>query len=256
MQPSNDEIEPIADVLRDAKRLLVITGAGISADSGLPTYRGVGGMYNDAVTDDGMAIEDALSGEMFIARPELTWKYIRQIEEACRGAQPNAGHRVLAGWDDRFEEVCVLTQNVDGFHRQAGSTHVIDIHGDTRELECTRCSWGEVVEDYAHLGKPIPLCPQCGAVIRPKVVLFGEMLDPQKLADLHDRMARGFDVVFSIGTSSLFPYIVQPVWDAARAGRTTIEINPRDTDVSPIVQHRVRAGAANTLQALSTALDA
>lgn len=253
MQPTRAEIDPIVDILKNAKRVLAITGAGISADSGLPTYRGVGGLYDDQVTDDGIAIEDALSGPMFRRRPELTWKHIRQIEEACRDATPNDGHRVLADWEDRFE-VCVLTQNVDGFHRAAGSSQVIDIHGDTRDLYCPVCTWQDVVENYAHLA-PVPTCPQCGAVIRPRVVLFGEMLDPLKLAHLFANLERGFDVVFSIGTSALFPYIMKPVVDARQAGVPTVEINPRDTDLSGIVTHRVRTGAAAALSAIAERLD-
>ncbi len=248
------ELDPVVDVLRSARRVLVITGAGMSADSGLPTYRGVGGLYNDRATEDGLPIEEALSGHMFMARPALTWKHIREIEHACRGAQPNAGHRVLAAWETRFDRVCVLTQNVDGLHRSAGSTRVIDIHGDTGELFCPMCDWQEIVSSYEHL-EPLPLCPQCGAVIRPRVVLFGELLDPAKLDSLRNELVRGFDVVFSIGTSALFPYIVQPVLDAARNGVTSVEINPKATDISPLVTYQVRAGAADTLLALAHKLD-
>ena len=249
------ELDPLIDALRTARRILVITGAGMSADSGLPTYRGVGGLYNDAVTEDGLPIEAALSGTMFESRPELTWKHIRQIEEACRHAKPNSGHNVLAAWEERFDQVCILTQNVDGFHRAAGSSLVIDIHGDTRHLMCTRCEWKAWVDDFAHLA-PLPMCTQCGSVIRPKVVLFGEMLDPLKLAILDAEMREGFDIVFSIGTSSLFPYIVQPVIDAAQSGVLTVEINPNDTDVSRFVTYKVRAGAAETLDALAGGLAA
>ena len=248
-----DNLQPLISVLRDARRVLVITGAGMSADSGLPTYRGVGGLYDGEVTEEGLPIEEVLSGPMFGMRPELTWKYIRQIEEACRHAVPNAGHAALAAWEARFEHVCVLTQNVDGFHRDAGSTHVIDIHGDTRALICSSCSWSGRVDNYAHLA-PVPTCDACGAIIRPKVVLFGEMLDPLKLADLDEQLKQGFDVVFSIGTSALFPYIMRPVFDAARSGVPTVEINPNETDLSSMVAYRIRAGAAATLTALSEGL--
>lgn len=246
---NQDAIRAVAALLRDARRVLFITGAGISADSGLPTYRGVGGLYDDADTDDGVPIEVALSGQMFRRRPELTWKHIAQIEAACRGHRFNLGHEAIA----RFEEgrhVCVLTQNVDGFHRAAGSTRVIDIHGDVHDLYCTVCDWAEVVTDYAHLGALPPPCPECGAVIRPDVVLFGEMLPGAKIRALETELRDGFDLVFSVGTSSLFPYIAQPVFQAAARGIPTVEINPGGTDVSRVVTHRIAGGAAASLQAL------
>src|SRR5512134_814058 len=115
------DIEEVAAILRAAPRVLFITGAGISADSGLPTYRGIGGLYEERVTDEGMPIEALLSGDMFRARPEVTWKYLHQIELACRGAEPNRGHEVLAQLEERLERCVVFTQNVDGLHRAAGS---------------------------------------------------------------------------------------------------------------------------------------
>ena len=111
--------------LRSARRLFFVTGAGLSAESGLPTYRGVGGLYDGGVTEEGMAIEDVLSCHTFARRPELTWKYIAQIERTCRGARHNEAHRIIAELERRFERVTVLTQNVDGFHISAGSTNVI-----------------------------------------------------------------------------------------------------------------------------------
>lgn len=246
-------IHQIAGVLRDARRVLFITGAGLSADSGLPTYRGVGGLYNDADTDDGVPIEVALSGQMFRNRPEVTWKYILQIEEAGRGHVPNAGHRAIAAAEaDRH--VCVLTQNVDGFHRQAGSTNVIDIHGDVHDLYCTTCEWQRVVEDYAAFDTVPPRCPECSGVVRPDVVLFGEMLPGKKIRALEAEIGAGFDLVFSVGTSSLFPYIAEPVFLAARQGIPTVEINPSRSEVSGVVTYKLAAGAADSLSAIIAAL--
>ena len=116
-----DEIERVASFLRSASSVLFVTGAGISADSGLPTYRGIGGLYEGAETPEGIPIEEALSGYMMRKNPALTWKYIQQIEAASRGASFNRAHSVLAEAERRFERVWVLTQNVDGLHRMAGS---------------------------------------------------------------------------------------------------------------------------------------
>ena len=114
----------IAEQLRGSQSILFITGAGMSADSGLPTYRGIGGLYTSGTTEEGIAIEEALSGPMLDERPALTWKYIRQIEEACRGAQFNRGHEIIALMESHFERVVILTQNVDGFHHAAGSSRL------------------------------------------------------------------------------------------------------------------------------------
>ena len=127
----------VARVLQGRKRLLFITGAGLSAEAGLPTYRGVGGLYVDVSTEHGMPIEQALSGPVFRRRPEITWHHIAQIERTVRGTGPSAAHRLIAGLEAQHE-VVVLTQNVDSLHRLAGSTQIIDIHGDCRETHSRR----------------------------------------------------------------------------------------------------------------------
>lgn len=245
----DDRLDAAAAILRDARRVLFITGAGLSADSGLPTYRGVSGLYNDEHCEDGLPIEAALSGEMFNIRPELTWKHIARIEEACRGATYNRAHEVIAALQTQGKDVWVLTQNVDGLHRRAGSTQVIDIHGDIQDLRCPRCAWSQRVKDYADLEVPPP-CPECGQVIRPDVILFGEMLDPNKIQRLQQQLAQGFDMVLSIGTSSLFPYITAPVQQACEQGVPTVEINPDTTVISGLVTYKLTMGAADAMQAL------
>lgn len=165
-----------------------------------------------------------------------------------RGAQPSAAHRVIARLE-REHEVVVLTQNVDGLHAAAGSSHIIDIHGDCHELLCTRCEFRERREDYSGMALP-PQCPRCGASVRPDVVLFEEALPHQKLEHLSDELARGFDATFSIGTSSLFPYIAQPVLLAARRGQLSVEINPEFTPISELVDVKLACGAGRGLRAI------
>lgn len=240
------QIEEVATIARDASRILFITGAGISADSGLPTYRGVGGLYRDRSTVDGLPIEEALSGDVFYSRPDITWKYLIEIEKACRNAEPNRAHKIIAEWETDRPGVWVFTQNVDGLHRLAGSQNVIDIHGDVHSLRCTHCDWEERVADYSHL-EPVPRCPSCGSPIRPDVVLFGELLPMDKISRLHHERQLGFDMIFSIGTSSLFPYIIEPVFNARVQGIPTIEINPEETEISGIVDFHIQARAAETM---------
>ncbi|MGB5701407.1 MAG: NAD-dependent protein deacylase [Polyangiales bacterium] len=249
-----EQITAIARRLKECRSVLFVTGAGISADSGLPTYRGIGGLYEQDETDDGIPIEAALSGAMFQRDPAITWKYIHQIESSCRDAGPNRAHEAIAELEDRFDRVWTLTQNVDGLHHTAGSTQVIDIHGDVHWLLCTQCGHRWRVESYAGLPIP-PTCPECDSLVRPEVVLFGEMLPVDRVRVLQEQLMRGFDAVFSIGTTSVFPYIAQPVIDARRRGGLTVEINPGVSVVSQVVTHRLRTGAAATMDALVRALD-
>lgn len=242
-------VHEAARLLSQSDSILFITGAGISADSGLPTYRGIGGLYNDTSAEENLPIEQLLSGRTLATRPELTWKYLLQIEKACRGAQPNRGHVVIAEMEAYFERVWVLTQNVDGFHRQAGSRNVIDIHGDLHGIRCTRCPYSIEVSDYAGFTLP-PRCPECQSILRPNVILFGEMLPMTQTALYEDQMQQGFDLVFSIGTSSIFPYIVSPVMQAYRLHKPVIEINPTATDVSSYANVQLRLGAAEALEAI------
>ena len=239
-------------MLRRANRVLFITGAGLSADSGLPTYRGIGGLYDDGPTDEGIPIEEALSGRMFLQNPAISWRHMARIGAAFRGAGPNRGHEVIAELERRTE-VWVLTQNVDGFHRQAGSTHVIDIHGNLSELYCPECTWTARSEEMEVREAP-PRCPECQAVVRPDVVLFGETIDPGKILALELAQAEEFDLVFSVGTSSLFPYVVEPVLKAVDAGTPTVEINPGLTDLSPLVLHRIAMRAAEALHEIAARL--
>lgn len=242
-------IENVAALLASARSALFITGAGISADSGLPTYRGIGGLYEDADTEEGLPIEVALSGAMLRKRPEVAWKHIHRIEAACRGARFNRAHEIIAEFEKRLPRVWVLTQNVDGFHTAAGSKNVIEIHGNVHHLYCTKCTWRERVPNYSALAIP-PYCQQCGGLVRPEVVLFDEWLPPAAYSELTTQLQRGFDIVFSIGTTAVWQHIAGPFVAAHRAGIPTVEINPGTTHVSNIAKYRIRAGARDSFEAL------
>ncbi len=244
-----ETIDRVADLLAASRSILFITGAGISADSGLPTYRGSDGLYNLDTTEDDIPIERALSGDILADHPELTWKYLARIERTCRGARHNRAHEVIAEMERHFERVLILTQNVTGLHRAAGARNIIDIHGDLHYLRCTRCRYRETVEDYSNLTFP-PHCPKCASVLRPDVVLFGETLALEKLVVLFTALDQGFDMVFTIGTSSAFPYIAEPVRMAAVQGRPVVEINPDVTEVTDLADIRLAMRAAPALDAI------
>lgn len=266
-----------AKLIGAARSVLWVTGAGVSAESGLPTYRGVSGLYSGGITSDGHTIEECLSGPMFRTRAALTWRYILQIERACRGAEPNEAHRLIAASEAAHERVTVITQNVDGLHTRAGSTDVISLHGDLSRLVCSspRCGWERAVAigggddddewsyDAIEARGAAPPCPKCGAAVRPRVVLFEEMLYDDACASYHERLGAPlgsplwalpggdhapFDVSVAVGTSAPFPYVI----NAALSGRRTIEINPDETPttLSGAVDVRVRASAGEALRAI------
>ena len=241
------ELNKVAEELKKANEVFVITGAGMSADSGLPTYRGVGGLYEDKDTEDGIPIEQALSGSVFRRSPEITWKYLGQIEKGTRGASHNPGHTILAEMERHFQRFWILTQNIDGFHSTAGSKNVIEIHGNMHSLSCTACPHQVSVSDYSKMNIP-PICDRCGAMMRPDVVLFEEQLPVDAIEILDREMRKPFDAVISIGTSSYFPYIVQPVVYARQTGVFTVEINPAETTLSDIVDVKLPLGAAAVLE--------
>jgi NAD-dependent deacetylase len=250
----NETLDAVAGCLDQARRILCITGAGISADSGLPTYRGIGGLYDEQLTDHGIPIEQALSGQMMASRPEVTWRYLVQIESTCRGAAPNAAHHAIARIVAERPGSMVLTQNVDGFHRAVGTPGLVEIHGNVHQLFCTECGRSRQVPDFVGLQIP-PGCPTCGGLMRPNVVLFGEALPTQALMKLEHLLEDGVDMVLSIGTSSAFPYIAGPVVWAAEAGVATVEINPGQTPISALVRYRLRLGAAAAMEAILARLD-
>jgi NAD-dependent deacetylase len=244
-------LDLLAGQLSAARRILFITGAGLSADSGLPTYRGMGGLYEGMSTELGLPIETVLSGEMFDLKPEIVWKYLTQVESACRQAVPNAGHRVMASLQQGRDKVVILTQNIDGLHQRAGSEHVIDIHGDVHKLSCTHCGNERRVESFAQLA-PLPRCTVCGGIERPAVVLFGEALDEDRLGMLLAEVERGFDMVVSVGTTGVFPYVRMPMIRAHARAWPSVDINPTPNQMTPYAGHHLAMRAAEALQALAS----
>ena len=253
---TENEYSEIADLVRDANAVLFITGAGISTDSGLPTYRGIGGLYEGKTTDEGIAIEEALSYEMLRTRPEVTWKYLWEIAKMTRGAKPNRAHQLIGKWIEEKPASWVLTQNVDGLHAEVNDHHLIEVHGRAETLFCTKCDHSEfgekVLFESGRVAFPEPPeCERCGGLLRPDVVLFGEFLSNESLDQLHSLESAGIDLVISIGTSSLFPYITGPVQMASQFGIPCVEINPEETSVSDCCDFRLRVGCTTALEEIA-----
>ena len=247
-----EQLDPVVAALAAARRVAVLSGAGMSADSGLPTYRGINGLYNDIEIEQNLPIEEILHAYTLARNPALTWKYIAQIDHACRAAGPHDGHRVLAAWDTRFE-LWVVTQNVDGFHRAAGSHNLIELHGNLSRLYCCACRAAFTNLDFDLRVLP-PRCMLCDGLVRPDVVLFGEVLPLTAVSDYERELARGFDVMIAIGTTAAFAYIAEPLRNAGAHGCVTVEINPQRTALSHHVSYHLNGPAREVLMALEAAL--
>jgi NAD-dependent deacetylase len=233
--------------LRGARRLTILTGAGVSAASGIPTFRGAGGLWKN------FRAEDLATPRAFARDPDLVWEWYDWRRALIRQAAPNAGHDVIARWTREKPGTTLITQNVDGLHERAGSQGVIRLHGSIWQLQCwTPCSEG--LEGWTDESVPLsplpPRCPHCGTLARPGVVWFGEPLDPDTLARATD--ACDCDLFLSIGTSSVVYPAAGLVPEAARRGAFTVEINPDGTDATGVVDLAIRARAEDLLPWLSS----
>ncbi len=240
--------------LRETVSLGVITGAGVSAESGIQTYRGQGGLYDDEAEGDRTV--EALSAPTLAADPDRTWGVVAHLARQTIQAKPNPAHQALVAMEATLERFILLTQNVDGLHRLAGTRNMIDIHGDVLETRCSSCAFhGDLsVEDLQAL-TGTPRCPQCACGLRPHVVLFGEMLPEAKIRRLHEEFyERPPEVVLIAGTSAIFPYIAEPVLLAAQAGHPTIEVNPEPTPLSDRVRWSLRGKAGEIFPQIAAAL--
>lgn len=242
----------LARALAPVRSVGVITGAGVSAESGIRTYRGKGGVYDDP--DEGDRTVEALSGDTLLRDPDRTWRTVAELARQRLGATPNPAHEAIVAIERHVERFVLLTQNVDGLHQRAGSRNVIAIHGDVSRTRCMTCDRRDTLVDPASI-TAAPRCPACAGVVRPDVVLFGEMLPIAELQRIRRELLEGVpDVVIVAGTTALFPYIMEPVVRAATLGRLTIEVNPEETVLSEIVRCSLRATAGAALPAIADAI--
>jgi NAD-dependent deacetylase len=241
-------IDPdLVAALREAKLIAVLTGAGISAESGIPTFR-------DA--QDGLWARfdprELATPSAFARDPKRVWDWYAWRRERVASAEPNAGHRALVALDRRVPELVVITQNVDGLHQRAGSRRVVELHGNITRVKCSR--EGTPCAHWDDNGAEVPRCPTCGAYLRPDVVWFEELLPEDALAAAEDA-ARRCDVLLVVGTSAeVYPAAALPE-AASAAGARVVEVNPNPTAVSARADHALRGPAGTALPALVAALD-
>jgi NAD-dependent deacetylase len=236
-----DALRALADRLRAARSVCVLTGSGISAESGLPTFRGVGGLWRTH------RVEELASLQGFTRDPRLVWSWYNERRAAHKGAQPNAGHLALAELERRCADFTLATQNVDSLHLRAGSRAVLELHGNLREARCTGCGARRSLAD----GMPLDAIDhECGGRFRPDIVWFGESLPPDVWARAVEA-ARRAEVMLVVGTSGL----VNPAAALCSyyAGGFVAEINPESTALSARADLVYRAPAAQALPALLVA---
>jgi len=236
----------LVDRLRSARSVAALTGAGVSAESGVPTFR-------DAQTGLWAKFDptELATPSAFARNPKFVWDWYAWRRELLAGARPNAGHLALAALERRVARFHLITQNVDGLHQAAGSSDVIELHGSIGRIRCSR-GCGTVARWAVAQGDLPPRCAGCGAFLRPDVVWFEEMLPPDALAAAEDA-ARHCDVLLVIGTAAeVYPAAALP--RSARAcGATVVEINPQPTALSDAVDHVLRGPSGVVLPALVAA---
>lgn len=223
----------------DFERILFFTGAGLSAESGIPTYRGAGGVWAE------YDYEDYACQRAFERDPEKVWDFHDKRRAAVAACEPNAGHRIIAEVQREKPATAVVTQNIDGLHRRSGATGVIELHGS---LWRVRCDAEHIVRDDAS----VPMAPRrcsCGGYWRPDIVWFEDTLSADDLSRARDVLMQ-CDLLVSVGTSGVVHPAAELPRIAMRSGATTVEINVDDTPVSALYQHRLRGKASEMLASM------
>lgn len=238
------DLTRVSERLAGAGRILALTGAGISAESGIPTFRGKDGWWRK---EDPARLATQAA---FDRDPSYVWEWYQYRRGLVSAAEPNAAHRALAEWESSGREVLVGTQNVDDLHERAGSLDVAHIHGSIWRVRCEGCG-REHDEHTDPLPTLPPLCDDCGGRLRPAVVWFGEMLPPGPLDRVRGFVDGGVDVALVIGTEASFGYIQGLARAAQLAGALLVEVNPSRTALSGLVDVRLEGPAGEVLPRLS-----
>lgn len=240
------EISPkLIETIEDAKKVCVLTGAGISAESGVPTFRGGG---NSAVWK-GMPFDQISSARMVRENLAEVWEWFDYRRGVLQNCQPNAAHFTLAEWQNKFEDFTLVTQNIDGLHTRAGSEDLLELHGNINRSYCTKCEKRFQMNAGEVPHKP-ENCDECGAKVRPDVVLFGEIL-PMEIFRKAEQKSRECDLFFIIGTSALVYPAAGLAEIAKHSGAKLIEINPEETPMTNFCDFQIREKAGEFLPSLT-----
>jgi NAD-dependent deacetylase len=232
----------LIDLLQSDRRLVALTGAGVSQESGLRTFRdaqtGLWAQYKP---------EELASPEAFRRDPKLIWDWYAWRREAVKGVRPNAGHYALVQIEKQVPQFTLITQNVDNLHRMAGSRNVLELHGNIQLVRCADCytfaeTWGDDSES-------VPRCDVCGGLLRPDVVWFGEAL-PRDQLEFAVEAARACDVFFSIGTSGVVQPAASLAFAAHNRGAAVVEVNAEPTPLTPKANYFLQGKSGEILPEL------
>jgi NAD-dependent deacetylase len=246
-----ESCKQLAERIRSAKRISILTGAGVSAASGVPTFRGPEGLWKN------YAPEKLATPEAFRRDPVLVWEWYNWRRERISKCMPNPAHDVMAAWSLRYPQFILVTQNVDGLHEKAGTRNVLRFHGSIWEVQCWQncpSSPDRWWNDQVPLSPLPPTCPYCKGWLRPGVVWFGDGIDPDVLrrADL----AAECDLFLTVGTSSLVHPAAGLVFEARSQGAFTVEINPEATPSSSAVDLAIQGPSEEVLPEVERFLQA
>ncbi|TAK54494.1 MAG: NAD-dependent deacylase [Bacteroidetes bacterium] len=229
----------LIEKLKSSERIVVFTGAGISAESGVPTFRGTDGIWTK------MKPEELASFDAFMRNTGLVWEWYKHRKKIMQTVQPNAGHYAIAAMEKIFKQVSVVTQNIDNLHRRAGTTTVFELHGNIERNYCIGCGKPYPNEKILQ-SDSIPRCESCKGLIRPDVVWFGEML-PQDEWNASIHAAEFADVMFVVGTSAVVYPAASIPQVAKRAGAYMVEINIEPTELTRFADETLLGKAGEIL---------
>jgi len=219
--------DSLIEILKESESIVFFTGAGISSESGIPTFRGKEGLWNK------FKPEELASFEAFIKNPALVWDWYNYRKKIVQEAQPNPAHFTIAEMQNHFKDVTVVTQNVDNLHRRAGSKKLYELHGNIERNFCIDCK--KFYKDELDFSSGVPKC-ECGGLIRPDVVWFGEYLPEDQFLG-GEKAAINSDIFFVVGTSGIVYPAAGLIYTAKASGATIVEINIEETALSSIVNY-------------------
>lgn len=221
----------VLEILKNAKKIAMLTGAGVSAESGIKTFRDPDGFWAK------LNPQELASVEGFLANPKLVWSWYQERRRVIAESGPNPGHYAIAKMEEIFDDFTLITQNVDRLHQIAGSKNVLELHGNIIENHCQKCN-EPYHKEIDFNTENLPRCEKCSGMVRPSVVWFGEMLPFDTISGA-ENAARNCDVFFSVGTSAeVYPAANIPVI-AKQSGAYLIEVNPDRTALTPYVDYHI-----------------
>ena len=238
--------DELCRILQETRTVCVLTGAGISAESGVPTFRGAEGLWKK------FRPEELANFDAFIRNPQLVWEWYNYRRQLIETVTPNQGHIALARIEQGVDDFTLITQNVDNLHRRAGSKHVLELHGNIMQSYCIECGAKDDHPDFSGENK-VPRCKTCGGLVRPDVVWFGEML-PQHVFEEAERAAQRCSLFICVGTSAIvYPAASLPM-AAKQAGAYTIEVNIERTEQSRIFDETILGKAGDILPSIADSI--